>query len=291
MKYGYLAPTTSQRLKYIDWLHVYGKDRSRIPVRMASLVDDYVSQIEQLLSMGEWPTLVSAALSFPHNLGHLIYGAEIWAELGGIVSDGHDQLTEFFRETELIGHYVPLFLEQSDICSQSLPRCTTYTYTYNKQIWSIAPFPTNFQGRAIIDDSASPYRVEGEERRRMLFSYIVEKTRKVAIGPLEYCGNAHLVHIGTSDVVAPCYGDPTLTEYYALRDIKKRCLPPPSHGAQRAGMGASELKEFELHRVRDKENEDENILPEAAPPKPKKKRLSEDQRLAAAGSQILRPIN
>ncbi|KAJ6568160.1 hypothetical protein B0H10DRAFT_2355517, partial [Mycena sp. CBHHK59/15] len=108
---GYLAPTTRQRLKYIDWLHVYAKDCSRIPVRMADLVDDYITQLEQRSEASTWiryetdalydvfePTLVSAALSLPHNLGHLIYGAEVWAELGGVVSSGQDALTKFFRE-------------------------------------------------------------------------------------------------------------------------------------------------------------------------------------------------
>lgn len=42
--------------------------------------------------------------------------------------------------------------------------------------------------------------VKGEARRRTLFSYIVQQTRMVAIGPLEYCGNAHQVHIGSSTV-------------------------------------------------------------------------------------------
>jgi hypothetical protein len=41
MKDGYLAPTEQQRLGYINWLHTYAKDRCKIPVRMAELIDNY----------------------------------------------------------------------------------------------------------------------------------------------------------------------------------------------------------------------------------------------------------
>jgi hypothetical protein len=45
MKDGYLAPTTQHRLGCTDWLHVYAKDRFKIPHRMAELVDNYVAHI------------------------------------------------------------------------------------------------------------------------------------------------------------------------------------------------------------------------------------------------------
>jgi hypothetical protein len=38
----------------------------------------------------------------------------------------------------------------------------------------------------------------GEEYQHMLSSYIVQHTQKVAIGPLEYCGNAHHISMGKS---------------------------------------------------------------------------------------------
>ena len=36
-----LAPTIAQRLEYTHWLHVYGKDTSRVPARMQELIDQY----------------------------------------------------------------------------------------------------------------------------------------------------------------------------------------------------------------------------------------------------------
>lgn len=38
---GILAPDTSQRLKYKDWLHVYAKDVCRVPSRMSDLISQY----------------------------------------------------------------------------------------------------------------------------------------------------------------------------------------------------------------------------------------------------------
>jgi len=48
---------------------------------------------------------------------------------------------------------------------------------------------------SVIVNYCSPTstRILGDERRKMLFSHIVTKTRKVAIGPLEYCGNGTII--------------------------------------------------------------------------------------------------
>ncbi|KAJ7752982.1 hypothetical protein B0H16DRAFT_1836159 [Mycena metata] len=268
MKDGFLAPTKNQRLKYIDWLYVYAKDRARLPSRMATLVDDYVATVEELSSLPHWiradttslhdvlePSLISTALSLEHNLGHLIFGDVLWVQLGGVVSRTPDKLSLLFQSQGVVqptflkpNHYNPLFLDANELTSQSLPRRTIYAYRDVKQMWSITPFPGNSQGIQDIKDTTFPYRIEGDERKHMLFSYIIEKTRRVAIGPLEYCGNAHRVSIGAPTVVVPCYGDPTLPEFYAVRDLKGRALPPPVPGARRQGMDSTTSKEFDYQR-------------------------------------------
>ncbi|KAJ7775308.1 hypothetical protein B0H16DRAFT_1684288 [Mycena metata] len=320
MKDGFLAPTKNQRLKYIDWLYAYTKDRARLPARMATLVDEYIVKLDDLSALPQFiryeettlydvfePTLVSTALSLEHNLGHLIFGDALWAQLGGVVSPGTDQLTLLFQKQALErgaseptflkpDHYSPLFLEKSQIQSQSLPRRITHTYTWDKQMWSITPLPQNSQGVRSGVDEASPRQIEGEERRHMLFSYIVEKTHRVAIGPLEYCGNAHRVTFGASTVVVPCYGDPTRPQFYAIRDLKSRALPPAAPGARRRGMNATASKELEFQlgalaksreRKRARDGADENAEPAiTALPKPKKQRLSADRRLALSSVNV-----
>ncbi|KAK7019281.1 hypothetical protein R3P38DRAFT_2975923 [Favolaschia claudopus] len=304
---GYLAPTKQQRLKYLDWLHVYAKDRTRLPERMAFLVDEYKAKIVELSAEDLWirdenttlydvfePSLVSVGLQLPHNLGHLVFGREAWIEMGGTLSDESDPLTVLYADEELLDsptflrpkHYSPLFLASSDASSLSLPRRHVYTYRgAKKQLWSITPFPTNSQGCSDTHDKIVPTEITGVPRRRMLFSYIVQQTRKVAIGPLEYCGNAHLVRIGSSDVVVPCYGDPNLPEYYAIRDLKN-----PRRAVLTSEEAASlhdEIEEYgkSVSRKRARDGDGENEPEKSNAQKPKKKRLSADQRLA------LMPIN
>ncbi|KAJ6615345.1 hypothetical protein B0H10DRAFT_1949907 [Mycena sp. CBHHK59/15] len=281
MKSGYLAPTKQQRLGYINWLHVYAKDCSRLLLCMAELIDNYVELANQSIPWIHYetgslydvfePSLLSTALSLNHNLGHLVFGTELWAELGGVKSDGQDQLTNFFQQQGSLNtptflrpsHYNPLFLDSSSICSLALPHRPVYTYTNDKQIWSIIPFPENSQGMKTIEDSAVPLAIVGAQRSRMLFSYIIEKTQRVAIGPLEYCGNAHRVSIGSSIVVTPCYGNPSLPEYYAIRDLKSRYLPSMSWGARHEAKFESQVQEITIN-IAQKQSRDENEAPGGA---------------------------
>ncbi|KAJ7724297.1 hypothetical protein B0H14DRAFT_3004105, partial [Mycena olivaceomarginata] len=142
------------------------------------------------------PTFLATALSLDHNLSHLIFGAPTWVALGGKPANLRDPLTVFFEEQGALDtptflrpdYYTPMILDKVDFCFKSLPHRTVHTYCGDKQIWSTTPPATNSQGRCFIPDSAEVSVVLGEERRHMLFSYIVKHTQKVAIGPLEYCG-------------------------------------------------------------------------------------------------------
>ncbi|KAJ7843775.1 hypothetical protein B0H14DRAFT_2585554 [Mycena olivaceomarginata] len=107
---------------------------------------------------------------------------------------------------------------------------------------------------------------------------------------LEYCGNGHLIHIGSAAVAVPCYGAPSLSEYYAIRDLKTRALPPVIRGARRPEMTDSIAKELRiqkagydkaLSRKRAREG-DENRESEVGPVRPKKARLSADRHLVLA---------
>ncbi|KAJ7804316.1 hypothetical protein B0H13DRAFT_2491520 [Mycena leptocephala] len=306
MKDGYLAPTEQQRLGYINWLHIYAKDRCKIPVRMAELIDNYTAEVEQRMLLPErWvrydaeslydvfePTFLSTALSLDHNLGHLVFGAQLWIDLGGLLSNWRDPLTAYFSEQGLLNepsflrpnHYSPLFLAHHDFRSQSLPHRTVYTYRNEKQIWSITPAPQNSDGLSAIKDSGNIHAIVGNERRRMLFSHIVQHTQKVAIGPLEYCGNAHRISFGRSTVVVPCYGDPNLSDYYARRDLKSRLLSTAVRGERRPSLtaAASKTLESQLDQVansrarkqaREPDDDKENIHSEGTAKKMKKRRI------------------
>ncbi|KAJ7694023.1 hypothetical protein B0H14DRAFT_3175162 [Mycena olivaceomarginata] len=303
MKDGYLAPTIQQRLGYIDWLHVYAKDRCKIPVRMAALVDDYTKSVRAYSVRAEtWirydtpifydvfePTFLATALSLDYNLGHLIFGARTWVPPWGEACDSPRPFNSTLDTPTFLrpDYYTPMILDKVDFCFKSLPHRTVHTYRGDKQIWSITPPATNSQGRCFIPDSAEVSVILGEERRHMLFSYIVKHTQKVAIGPLEYCGNAHRISMGRSTRAVPCYGDPSLPEFYAERDLKTRLLPTPIPGERRPTLSSaatktlkSQLREVASSRALKRAHEGEEKENMDAPPKVKRSRMSADQRLA-----------
>ncbi|KAJ7825504.1 hypothetical protein B0H14DRAFT_3726674 [Mycena olivaceomarginata] len=184
-------------------------------------------------------------------------------------------------------YYTPMILDKVDFCFKSLPHRTVHTYHGDKQIWSITPPATNSQGRRFIPDSAEVSVILGEERRHMLFSYIVKHTQKVAIGPLEYCGNTHRISMGRSTRAVPCYGDPSLPEFYAECDLKSRLLPTAIPGERRPTLSSaatktlkSQLREVASSRALKRAHEGEEKENMDAPPKVKRSRMSADQRLA-----------
>ncbi|KAJ7843774.1 hypothetical protein B0H14DRAFT_2585553 [Mycena olivaceomarginata] len=191
IKNGYLAPTIEQRPKYQDWLHVYAKDRARLPPRIAALVDLY--------------------LLFPFRTILDI------SSTGDILKpDLMDQPT--FMRPE---HYIPLLLEPNEMRAKSRPHLTVrYLVRLQVKLANISFSPTLSQGPC-----------------------------NVAIGPLEYCGNGHLVHIGSAAVAVPCYGAPSLSGYYAIRDLKTRALPPVIRGARRPEMTDSIAKELGIQKA------------------------------------------
>ncbi|KAK7029140.1 hypothetical protein R3P38DRAFT_3189368 [Favolaschia claudopus] len=205
MKDGILAPTEAQRLGYINWLHVYAKDRCKIPVRMAKLVDDYVVKIADLDKQPErWirhNTTTLFDVFEPSYHSYLIFGKQELIHLGPEFAMPSDPLTEYFEQQGLLNeptflrpnYYSPLFLPQSDFKALNLPHVHRHVHTYrhDKQIWSIVPATVNSQGMDTFDDAATLTPIVGDERKHMLFSYIVKKTNMVAIGPLEYSGTGH----------------------------------------------------------------------------------------------------
>ncbi|KAJ7232123.1 hypothetical protein C8J57DRAFT_1250775 [Mycena rebaudengoi] len=242
------------------------------------------------------PTLVSSALALDCNLGHLIFGEAGWASYSGVRSSSDDPLTSLYHSldyslevTHLVPEfYEPLVLPKEQIRSKSCKHRPTYSYQGKKQMWSITPqFPANMTSSLQFNHHANDVtKIVGEERRTRLFKTIVKSTCGVTIGPLEYCGNARILHIGNVPVVSTCYGNPTIPAYHVKRSL---C------GRNRVASNLAKLGKRKRGRT-DKENqkltkdlaflddneataeEDSNNLI----PKLKKRRLSADQRLALA---------
>ncbi|KAJ7327994.1 hypothetical protein DFH08DRAFT_816156 [Mycena albidolilacea] len=205
------------------------------------------------------PSLVSAALTLDHNLGHLIYETQLWKELGGVVSDDADTLTTFFHKQGVFSRHI-------------------YTYTYDKQMWSITPFSLNLHGRAIKDCAS----IVGDVCKHMLFSYIIKS------------GHWNIVALTAAPVLAAL---PLLLHVMETHSClnstpsvtsKSRLLPPV-----RQALEGSLLTEFEdqiltlekgVARKRSLNGEKENTHSD---PQPKKRRLNAHQCLPFQPSEVV----
>ncbi|KAJ7927920.1 hypothetical protein B0H13DRAFT_1598279 [Mycena leptocephala] len=209
---GFLAPTTEQRLKYANWLHVWGKERVLVSDRMSNLIDMFHETLNQseegglpvsrnsldsLYDVFE-PTLIAGTLKRHPEFGPLIFGQEEWLSLGGVVQMHDDALTAFYRQNDLLrvstklhpNFYSPIFLSASEL---NRAHRNTFTFHGNKEMWSITRnFPPTLLARP-----PKIVPITGSARQAMLFKHIVQNTQSVSIGPLEYCGNGHVVRVGT----------------------------------------------------------------------------------------------
>ncbi|KAJ7152821.1 hypothetical protein C8R46DRAFT_1228382 [Mycena filopes] len=313
---GLLAPTREQRLRYADWLYVFAKDRVYMSTRMANLVDDFHdilsdfsdtdvvhcrATVENLFDVFE-PTLIAPALRAHPNLGPLIFGHESWLRLGGsLVTTNADPLTALYAGHDLLSaptklspdYYVPLFLPSPEAELKKAWR-KTRTYQAPKEMWSItANFPATLHWSGVIsknqnDTTTKVTTIVGKARDLMLFKTIVLSSGGVSIGPLEYCGNGHIVHVGNVPHVAVCKGDPTIPLFFeerALRGLHRITAKLDAPGQRKRAKTAKENKDLQkkLDLIKPgykRALKDEEKDQDCEPPKPKRRRLSADQKLA-----------
>ncbi|KAF5319803.1 hypothetical protein D9611_012895 [Ephemerocybe angulata] len=241
---GALAPTNKQRERYPkSWLYVYAKDRMRVPPRMVSLLDNYELCLrespagcrmwdwyEPVYMKGAWDYLKSEApdpltVDLISGLGRLIFGQKKWCSFGignaAPASGRIDPITEFFTRRDLFPSQSPnLKLSHYDTL---LPKEIHHFWKFRtvscwhspvktiSDYWSIVPaFPVGFskpyfgERRSYADFT----EVVGQEYAHQLFKYIIYHTELVAIGPLEYRGNAtSIVTIHGEKLVSPVEGD------------------------------------------------------------------------------------
>ncbi|KAJ7429906.1 hypothetical protein B0H11DRAFT_2140501 [Mycena galericulata] len=315
---GVLAPTTEQRLRYADWLYVWAKDRTSMPLRMANLVDEFNVQLTDLESLdGFWgrdsrpklfdvfePSFVAAGLQLEHNLGHLIFGEDVWIALGGKRCLIDDPITALYRKHNLLSSptmlkhtiYTPLFLSTRDVRGKTASHRPTYAFRGQKEMWSITrDFPTNshwssdpkIQMKKIRSKAAEV--ISGANREALFIKNIITKSLGVSIGPLEYCGVGHIVYIGAASYVAVCKGDPAIPKLHEMRTLRgldriSSHLDAP--GKRKRARSEKENKQLikKLSKIeigyQRAGTYQEAVVDEDQPTKPKKRRLSADQKLA-----------
>ncbi|KAK1226934.1 hypothetical protein PQX77_010067 [Marasmius sp. AFHP31] len=174
------------------------------------------------------PDRIQAGLDITEgNLGHLVFGDTQWELLGYTVPEELDPITQLFVDTEIIQSTTsppPLTYlnhEVYQVLFTNPPKGTlrntkkTYFYHCSRQIWSLVPnYPPNCSNtrRTVIDDghkviSSLPstaqdsylavndgkeveHKINDAYEEKLFLSIIRKGTTDVAIGPLEYCGNA-----------------------------------------------------------------------------------------------------
>ncbi|EPQ61203.1 hypothetical protein GLOTRDRAFT_90440 [Gloeophyllum trabeum ATCC 11539] len=223
-----IAPTVNQRLKYKDMLTVWAK-----AFKQSKLYDFFE------------PNAVRPALTLDRcNLGALIFGEKEWARLGSAKSLVVDPLTVMFRRRGLLSKrtfltpydatsdvgYSTLFWEPGPLEAGSkkpsgYKRRPIHAFHLRKDVWTVAhPFPDN----SVVMSGKKPssviyYEFTGSEKKAKLFLNIVKKdTGAVAVGPLEYCGNAVPVRINGRTQIAVAAMDPNLSMAIRIREICKQ---------------------------------------------------------------------
>ncbi|KAJ6578374.1 hypothetical protein B0H19DRAFT_1062877 [Mycena capillaripes] len=228
---GILAATKEQGLKYADW----AKDRTSMPARMTLLVDEYHETLERFGQLdGIWscpdfeffdvfePTFVAAGLSTELNLGHLIFGHDAWLSFGRQVPKNNDPRTALYRKYDLLNvaaklksnsFYSPLLLPKNEFRGKQASHRNVFAFHDPKDMWSITrTFPSNsrWNNDAASTSTKMPCELLGKDRTTRLMKYIITQTLEASIGPLEYSGVGHILHIGGIPHVAACKGDPEI---------------------------------------------------------------------------------
>ncbi|KAJ6597996.1 hypothetical protein B0H10DRAFT_1959495 [Mycena sp. CBHHK59/15] len=127
------------------------------------------------------PSFLAAGLKMESNLGHLIFGESAWVVARGI-------RPKLSRAANI--HLI------------------------------IPPIPTMILKKLLnTQQDSSPEKhqaqeIQGQQRDSMLFKLTVTSTIGVSIGPLEYCGNGHIVYVGSVPYVALCKGDPAIPKFH-----------------------------------------------------------------------------
>ncbi|KAK6974174.1 hypothetical protein R3P38DRAFT_2812216 [Favolaschia claudopus] len=137
--------------------------------------------------------------------------------------------------------------------------------------------------------AAAVRSIVGQERDALLFKNIVTSSLGVSIGPLEYCGVGHIEHIGG---IARGSYDSQYHEERSMQGLDRISKHLDAVGQRKRGRSDKENKALgkrltaldagysRVGKVEEGEGDDLSLCA----PKPKRRRLSADQKLALLAS-------
>ncbi|KAJ7129848.1 hypothetical protein C8R43DRAFT_1134111 [Mycena crocata] len=241
---GVLAPTTDQRLRYADWLYVWAKERTALPLRMAELVDKYHLKLEELAALDKvWgrddpnielydvfePTCLAVAFESERiDLGHLVFGADIWTsfdERKSCVQD--DPITVLYRKWNLLSaptmlipdFYSSLLLPQAEFRGKRSSHRPTFSFHGPKEMWSITDnFPANSQWSSKSNKKNSGKAVKcitGAKRESRFFKTM---SSPLWVSQLDLWSIVALVILSTLGLLHICKGDLAIPRFHEEQD-------------------------------------------------------------------------
>ncbi|KZV74247.1 hypothetical protein PENSPDRAFT_749541 [Peniophora sp. CONT] len=213
-----LSPNVDQRLRYANVVYVWAKDRVSTSSRHCEAISAHnASAPDSCEEHDAWePTLVMDALRMAPEFGPWIFGEASWDTLkhGLGPSASHPWL-----ENPLIGGFRELASKKFLSCHNTHLDSTQFAALFlSREEMREKIVPTLLYGHGgkitwtVCEAKRSPkYEfIDGTERSTRLFRPKVRGTRRVEIGPLEYCGVAMNVEASNGkEYVYPSRGAPT----------------------------------------------------------------------------------
>ncbi|KAI0059709.1 hypothetical protein BV25DRAFT_1918289 [Artomyces pyxidatus] len=220
-----LTASVAARQRFISYVHVFGKASVFVSQRMWDAHHDYEDCLMQL-SLDEHniirgpdvglfdvfePDFLRPAFldTCPVEFGPLIFGESHWVErfnrAPSVPGAPLNPLTLMYRNLELHTNSSHLNLDRYPSLFSENPKARILSprlFNGQKAIWTVyGMFPENIippvqeLKTTRISTSVRDIQLAAEaERKTSLLSYIIEKTRKAAVGPLEYCGLGRIIY-------------------------------------------------------------------------------------------------
>ncbi|KAH6907740.1 WD40-repeat-containing domain protein [Coprinopsis sp. MPI-PUGE-AT-0042] len=240
---GIIAPNHNQRLGYNSWLRVYAKSLLMATPREAELILRYQDVIAEanyvdrpgvnmvfrdrvlgLFDPFEPTNMESALIGWDStngclvagkvfSLGSLTFGPAVWSKIApsNILAyedllGVKDPLTKMFENEGLNMTSHPT---QLDLCVYS---ASNLFYTKKNLPHPFPKYCFATRPKKMPETVKKIQNIVGLAKERMTFVKILEKSKNVAIGPLEYCGHGQMIILPRKKYVAAVCGDPRLAK-------------------------------------------------------------------------------
>ncbi|KAF9473611.1 hypothetical protein BDN70DRAFT_937309 [Pholiota conissans] len=255
--YGYfVAISVEDRLKYSNFLHVWGKDRTFISERHYKLLKQNPDGATSMMPDVFEPGLIHTALTLQNcNLGGLIFGTKgkiNWHTISAAAglqihgNNGQDAISKHFSNIRTLSQiksksepsthlnldmYECLFLAGDRPLAKHwiVPVLYRTNVTTNaKNMWSLFLHKTHPKFNV----------VPGEEYDKYLLQYLMQYSNIQTVGPFDFAGIGRTVEGGHGkSIMLVCEFDPLVNHYYVIRrTFERQTIKLKGKGIEHKGL-------------------------------------------------------